>query len=97
MDWWVAPSLAAGSKDVPRVALAVLRKCDCLNACGDDPGLRDRIAEPCPRRQKEAADIAAAIAQQERITQLLAQTGHATTGVLAALEQLAALLAAQPK
>lgn len=37
------------------------RKCDCLNWCGDDPGLHDGRADPCEDRiksQQEAAERA---------------------------------------
>lgn len=29
--------------------------CDCLNACGDDPWLKDGRSLPCERRAKEAS------------------------------------------
>lgn len=57
--------------------------CDCLNTCGDDPGLKDGRAQPCEHylRQKEQERLTDFITIKALVTQLHAAKGRFNTQV----------------
>lgn len=50
-------------------------RCDCLNACGDDPWLATGKAEPCPHLVARAAAEREAQAKRVRDARMLAASG----------------------